>query len=205
LQLENRVATARLPARRPWSRRLRVVIPVLVASLALGGALAGCSGASGAGMPVSTPMANGSAAASIQVAATPAVPLGSMTMPTAQEVSATWKARPGYVQALDAPGQAAYAFALAHPDVLQWMPCYCGCAGIPHRSNLDCFFVRREVKGSYSFEEHASLCNVCVKTANLAQQLLLEGKTVTQIRTAVDATFGGGTAPGTDTPTPPAS
>jgi Protein of unknown function with PCYCGC motif len=198
------VTTDRVPARRPWSRRLRALVPVLIVALALGGASAGCSGAGGAGMPSSTPMASQVAVAPSQVAAA-AIPLGSMTMPTAQEVTATWKARPDYAQALNAQGQAAYAFALAHPDVLQWMPCYCGCAGIPHRSNLDCFFQRREVKGTYSYEQHASFCNVCVKTANLAQQLLVQGKTVTQIRAAVDATFGGGAAPGTDTPMPPAS
>jgi hypothetical protein len=129
--------------------------------------------------------------------------MGSMTMPTADEVSTTWNARPEFVSALPSAGQTAYAFALARPDVLQWMPCYCGCAGIPHRSNLDCFFQRREVKGTYSYEEHASFCDVCVKTANLAQQLLLQGKNATQIRAAVDATFGGGAAKGTDTPQPP--
>jgi hypothetical protein len=42
------------------------------------------------------------------------------------------------------------------------------------------------------------------KTANLADGMLREGRTMVQIRAAVDSTFGGGTAPGTDTATPPA-
>lgn len=33
----------------------------------------------------------------------------------------------------------AYTFAFDRPDVLQWVPCYCGCAGQGHTSNLDCF------------------------------------------------------------------
>lgn len=35
----------------------------------------------------------------------------------------------------------AYVFAARHPEVLQYMPCYCGCerATPPHRSNYDCF------------------------------------------------------------------
>jgi hypothetical protein len=74
-----------------------------------------------------------------------------------------------------------------------------------HRSNLDCFFQRREVKGNYSFEEHASYCDVCVKTANMASRMLREGATMVQIRAAVDDTFGGGAAPGTDTALPPAT
>ncbi len=43
----------------------------------------------------------------------------------------------------DAPAdvQEAYVFAAKHPEVLQYMPCYCGCEqeSPPHQSNLDCF------------------------------------------------------------------
>lgn len=172
--------------------------PALAAALlilitALGGAVAGCSitGPGAASVPDGT--------------AESSVPMGSMTMPTAEEVDATWDARPGYVKALPADWQAAYSFALARPDVLQWLPCYCGCAGIPHRSNLDCFFQRREVKGAFNYEEHASFCDICIKIANQASAMLRDGSTMVQIRAAVDSTFSGGAAPGTDTPLPPAS
>jgi len=227
------VPTSR-PAFRLAGLRLRAIVPVAIVALALGGGTAGCASSSASmtatspampstAAPVSSPASTTSAPASAgvpgsvsapsAVVPTPAgssivavapVPMGSMTLPTADEVTATWKARPDFVKALPGEGQAAYTFALARPDVLQWMPCYCGCVGAGHRSNLDCFFQRREVKGSYLYEEHASFCDVCIKTANLAQRLLLEGKTVTQVRAAVDATFGGGAAPGTDTPLPPA-
>lgn len=35
----------------------------------------------------------------------------------------------------------AYVFAATHPEVLQYMPCYCGCEreSPPHGSNYDCF------------------------------------------------------------------
>lgn len=35
----------------------------------------------------------------------------------------------------------AYVFAAKHPEVLQYMPCYCGCENEPdpHESNVDCF------------------------------------------------------------------
>lgn len=35
----------------------------------------------------------------------------------------------------------AYVFAARHPEVLEYMPCYCGCEreSPPHRSNYDCF------------------------------------------------------------------
>jgi hypothetical protein len=147
--------------------------------------------------------ATSGAADGVGAATAASVPMGNMTMPTAAEVSATWDARPDYVRKLPDTGQAAYRFALERPDVLQWLPCYCGCAGIPHRSNLDCYFARREAKGTYQYEEHASFCDICVKTANMASDMLNQGATMTQIRDAVDGKFGGGAAPGTDTPKPP--
>lgn len=33
----------------------------------------------------------------------------------------------------------AYLFAVAHPEVLRYMPCYCGCEELGHVSNVDCF------------------------------------------------------------------
>jgi len=130
------------------------------------------------------------------------VPLGAMQLPTQAQVTSAWNARPEYVMALPAAWQEAYAYALARPDVLQWLPCYCGCVAMDHRSNLDCFFQHREVAGSFSYEEHASYCDVCVKTANMASAMLRDGSTIGQVRAAVDATFGG-IAPGTNTPLPP--
>jgi Protein of unknown function with PCYCGC motif len=173
---------------------------LLVLVMAMGGAVAGCSNVSGGG---ATAAGTGSSPAGATTSGA-TVPMGAMQMPTAEEVATTWAARPEYVKALPAEGQAAYAFALARPDVLQWLPCYCGCAAMGHRSNLDCFFQRREVKGTFAYEEHASYCGICVKTASLADGMLQQGKTMTQIRAAVDSTYGGGTAPGTDTATPPA-
>ena len=188
--------TRNVPVRTARRRSLGFGAPLLALILVVGGSAAGC-GSGGA---------HGSAAASAgtPVAATnpeAAVPMGTMTMPTAEQVSTTWKARPAYVTALPSEWQQAYAFALARPDVLQWLPCYCGCEGMGHRSNLDCFFQKRET-GVFQYEEHASYCDICVKTANMASQMLREGATMVQIRAAVDATFGG-SAPGTDTALPP--
>ena len=33
----------------------------------------------------------------------------------------------------------AYLFAAQHPEVLKYLPCFCGCDRQGHRSNLDCF------------------------------------------------------------------
>lgn len=186
------------PTRLPNLRRFGALGgPLVLVTLALGGGMAGCADASsggGAGDAWVTP------AVELPEAQ---VPLGHMHMPTQEEVTATWAARPQYVRDLPPDWQAAYAYALARPDVLQWLPCYCGCTGAGHRSNLDCFFQRREAPGSIVYEEHGSYCDICVETANLAARMLRQGSTIVQIRAAVDSTFGD-RAPGTDTPMPPA-
>lgn len=171
----------------------RTTAPALLAfTVLLGGTTAACSGTASSDAAV----AGGGAAA---VAA--AVPSGDVVIPTDAEIAAAWERRPEFVRALPEDWQAAYKFALARPDVIGWMPCNCGCGADGHRSNLDCFFDRRE-SGEITFQEHGSFCDICVETSNLAAKLLGEGKSMAEIRAAVDATFGGG-GRSTDTPLPP--
>ncbi len=179
-----------------------VVLLVLVVGLA--GAVAGCTGSHEAiaGGEAAAPAAL--PAATVEAPVEAPVPIGAVTMPTAGEVTATWKSRPDYVRSLPDKWQSAYAFALARPDVLQWIPCYCGCDGLGHGSNLNCFFQARDGRNSFTFDEHGSYCDICVDTANLASAMLRDGKSMVEIRAAVDSTYGGGAAPGTDTPLPPA-
>ena len=35
--------------------------------------------------------------------------------------------------------QEAYRFAIANPEILSQLPCYCGCGNMGHESDLDCF------------------------------------------------------------------
>ncbi len=112
-----------------------------------------------------------------------------------------WDARPDYVK-VGARTEEAYAYAMYHSKVIEWMPCYCGCGGMGHRSNLDCYF-KAEPGGQIVFEEHASYCDICVDTTLLARKMVAEGRTLREIRDAVDQTFGG-SAPGTPTELPPA-
>lgn len=49
----------------------------------------------------------------------------------------------------------AYRFAVANPQVLDTLPCYCGCGGLGHESNLDCFVERFEEDGSVAYGYHA--------------------------------------------------
>lgn len=176
------------PARAP-----RRIVSVRAATLALfalflvsGPAIAACSGAH----PAST---DG------EMAAMPTMDSGRTT---ADVVSAVWDARPAYVSSHSATEEA-YAFALASPEIVRWMPCYCGCGAMDHRSNLDCYFKKGVVGDKAVYEEHASYCDICVDITLKAKQLSASGLSPTMIRQVVDETFGGSGAPGTDTALPP--
>jgi uncharacterized protein with PCYCGC motif len=43
--------------------------------------------------------------------------------------------------------RSAYTFAAEHPEVLSYVPCYCGCERAGHRGNEDCFVRRRDENG----------------------------------------------------------
>ncbi|NIS81098.1 MAG: hypothetical protein GTO14_13020 [Anaerolineales bacterium] len=49
----------------------------------------------------------------------------------------------------------AYRFALANPDLLRQIPCYCGCGGVGHTSNYDCYVSEVRQDGSVVFDAHA--------------------------------------------------
>ncbi|MDP2949698.1 MAG: PCYCGC motif-containing (lipo)protein [Chloroflexota bacterium] len=121
------------------------------------------------------------------------------TEPSAKAISTS--VFPAYVTSDVRDG---YEYALRRPDVLKYLPCYCGCGLMEgHTSNLDCFIVGVERSGSVRFDDHGSFCDTCLQIARDAERLLGQGKTLAQVRDYVDATHGE-KGPGTDTPRPPA-
>jgi hypothetical protein len=51
--------------------------------------------------------------------------------------------------------QEAYRFAIANPEVLAKLPCYCGCGSMGHESDLDCFIEEFKPDGTIVFGYHA--------------------------------------------------
>jgi len=50
---------------------------------------------------------------------------------------------------------AAYTFAAEHPEILSYVPCYCGCERSGHRGNDDCFVAARAPNGDVTtWEPH---------------------------------------------------
>lgn len=96
--------------------------------------------------------------------------------------------------------QQAYQFAVANPDVMQHIPCYCGCGNTPallpqrgasvgHTSNYMCYVKSVDVNGTVNFDSHALGCSICVDITQDAMRLLKQGKNVTEIKAYVDKTY----------------
>lgn len=51
--------------------------------------------------------------------------------------------------------QEAYRFALANPQIVSMVPCYCGCGGVGHTSNYSCYVQDIGAQGEIHFDNHA--------------------------------------------------
>lgn len=106
---------------------------------------------------------------------------------------------PDYVYT-DALALNAYTYATKHPDVLEQIPCYCGCGGHSgHRFLRDCF-----IHDDWTYDEHARVCDVCIGEAIKVQNYLAQGKTLKEARALIDQEYGPKYADGR-TSTPPVS
>ena len=48
-----------------------------------------------------------------------------------------------------------YAFAARRPDVMHYVPCYCGCGGIGHESAYDCYIDEVRPDGTVDIDNMA--------------------------------------------------
>lgn len=97
----------------------------------------------------------------------------------------------------------AYTFALENQEIVMYISCYCGCANmqhsdklIEHKSLKECY-----IKPDGSFEPHASDCKACNDITLEVKELLGQGYSLKEVRTAIDDMYSGKV--GTNTPLPP--
>jgi len=73
-----------------------------------------------------------------------------------------------------------YEAARQYPQVLDGLYCYCDCSHhFGHRSLLICFE-----------SEHGASCDICLDESWMAVEMYRQGKSLEEIRRAVDARFG---------------
>ena len=103
--------------------------------------------------------------------------------------------------------QAVYEFAARHPEVLSYMPCFCGCdRSAGHRANHDCFVKRRDATGRVvEWDSHGYGCAVCIDVARDSMQMYNSGASMASIRTAIDTKYGSRFPATMQTPKPPAT
>lgn len=101
--------------------------------------------------------------------------------------------------------RAAFEFAAEHPEVLSYVPCFCGCEQGGHRGNHDCFVKSRAANGDVlEWEEHGIECAVCIDVATRSRQMYSSGASVQDIRAAVEKEFTPNFTSMTPTPKAPA-
>jgi hypothetical protein len=98
---------------------------------------------------------------------------------------------------------AAYQFAAEHPEVLSYVPCFCGCERSGHQGNHDCFVKERAPNGDViAWDEHGVDCAVCIDVANRSRQMHAAGASARDIRAAIDKEFGAANPSTRGMPTP---
>jgi hypothetical protein len=99
--------------------------------------------------------------------------------------------------------QQVYEFAARHPEVLRYVPCYCGCERMGHNGNHECFVKSRNPNGTVTeWEPHGIGCAICLDVGRDAMTLFKSGAGVQQIRTAIERKYASHFPSSTPTPKP---
>ena len=85
--------------------------------------------------------------------------------------------------------QEAFQYAVANPDILSQIPCYCGCGAMGHQSNYDCYVAGETPAGELSFDNHALGCSICVDITQDTMRLIDQGKSMPEILSYVNDTY----------------
>jgi hypothetical protein len=83
----------------------------------------------------------------------------------------------------------AYQFALANPDAVKNVPCYCGCGAMGHTSNYSCYLKEGKGDGTPVFDEHALGCSLCVDITQDVMRMTRDGRAPPEIRASILSTY----------------
>ncbi|PLR81053.1 hypothetical protein CVD25_06750 [Bacillus canaveralius] len=96
-----------------------------------------------------------------------------------------------------------YGEAAKHKELLEWIPCYCGCAESGNHQNVyDCFVYENRENGEVVWDDHGTKCGTCLDTAAESIQQYNDGKTIKQIRDYIDDKYQDSYGEPTPTDTP---
>ncbi len=120
-----------------------------------------------------------------------------------QEETASADILPSFLDAQPENVRLTYQIAGQATDILEWMPCYCGCgASVGHRNNLNCFIQEVKDGGAIVWDDHGTRCLVCLEIALQSAKMYKEGMNLQEIRQTIDEMYKEGYEKPTNTPFP---
>ena len=120
-----------------------------------------------------------------------------------QEVTASAAELPAFMDDKSEDMRLIYQVAGSATDILDYIPCYCGCGeSADHKSNKNCFVDEIREDGSVVWDDHGTRCQACLEIAVQSVKMTQEGKTLTEVRNFIDETYKEGYAKPTDTKMP---
>jgi Protein of unknown function with PCYCGC motif len=120
-----------------------------------------------------------------------------------QELTASMEELPGFLDKQPDEIAAIYAEVPKYKDLLESMPCFCGCGeSAGHKDNYDCFVSENKEDGKMVWDDHGTKCGTCLEIAAISMSASADGKTPVEIRNMIDEKYKEGFAEPTPTPMP---
>lgn len=120
-----------------------------------------------------------------------------------QEETASAEILPAFLNEQPENIRLTYQIAGQATELLEWIPCYCGCGeSAGHRSNLNCFIKEVKEDGAVVWDDHGTRCLACLEIALQSAKMYKEGADLKEIRQTIDELYKEGYAQPTDTPFP---
>lgn len=115
----------------------------------------------------------------------PPRPLGDVRQETASA-----DVLPSFLQDFSEDMQHIYMSVVKHQDLLEHIPCYCGCEDTAsHKNNYDCFVYKNNDDGSIIWDDHATKCPICLDIAIESIVMYGEGKSMKDIQNHIDVKY----------------
>jgi hypothetical protein len=120
-----------------------------------------------------------------------------------QELTASIDVMPAFLDKQPKEIAAIYAATPKFKELLESMPCYCGCGdSAGHKNNYDCFVADNKEDGKIVWDDHGTKCGVCLEIAAISMSESADGKSDQEIRKMIDEKYNEGYAEPTPTPLP---
>lgn len=94
---------------------------------------------------------------------------------------------PTFLDKLDPQMKDIYTVAGQNAELLDWIPCYCGCGeSVGHKNNKNCFIREIKKNGEVVWDSHATTCVNCLEIAVESASMKQKGKSTLEIRNYID-------------------